>query len=113
MAARHKIITCVFCGDEELRHPRTRMCNGCRPLLKRAAYRADTELCRAISHGLVPPPEDFKCADCGRGAQAYDHRDYDRPLDVQPVCYSCNLKRGSVSAPEALRLHIAKRRAVK
>jgi hypothetical protein len=34
------------------------------------------------------------CVDCGEGAKEYDHRDYDFPLQVEPVCTSCNRKRG-------------------
>lgn len=34
------------------------------------------------------------CVDCGRPAKVYDHRDYSRPLDVEPVCKGCNKKRG-------------------
>ncbi len=35
------------------------------------------------------------CVDCGRRASAHDHRDYGKPLEVDPVCGSCNYKRGS------------------
>lgn len=38
--------------------------------------------------------EFVNCVDCGARARHYDHRDYNRPLDVSPVCVSCNLKRG-------------------
>jgi hypothetical protein len=34
------------------------------------------------------------CVDCGLRAQCYDHRDYLDPLMVDPVCESCNYKRG-------------------
>lgn len=34
------------------------------------------------------------CVDCGKRATCYDHRDYARPLDVDPVCDSCNCLRG-------------------
>ncbi len=34
------------------------------------------------------------CIDCGSRATDYDHRDYNKPLEVEPVCQSCNLKRG-------------------
>lgn len=34
------------------------------------------------------------CVDCGRRATQYDHRDYNKPLDVDPVCRSCNQIRG-------------------
>lgn len=52
----------------------------------------------AVSHaramGRLPPPSDYSCADCGAQAVCYDHRDYNKPLDLTPVCASCNLKRG-------------------
>jgi hypothetical protein len=34
------------------------------------------------------------CRDCGKRATQYDHRDYNKPLEVEPVCQSCNLLRG-------------------
>jgi len=34
------------------------------------------------------------CVDCGGRASVYDHRDYNKPLDVVPVCPSCNAARG-------------------
>jgi hypothetical protein len=49
----------------------------------------------AIRKKLLPPPTDFKCMDCGVPATCYDHRDYNKPLDVQPVCSRCNTLRGS------------------
>jgi hypothetical protein len=54
---------------------------------------------RARMHGLIPPlAADAKCVDCGAGAQCYDHRDYHKPLQVEPVCRPCNVRRG-VGAP--------------
>lgn len=35
------------------------------------------------------------CVDCKRWpATVYEHRDYSKPLDVEPVCHNCNMKRG-------------------
>ncbi len=35
------------------------------------------------------------CVDCGKRRKLErDHRDYNRPLDVDYVCHSCNVKRG-------------------
>lgn len=48
----------------------------------------------AVQQKRIPPARMLICVDCGRGAQHYDHRDYSRPLDVAPVCRSCNRKRG-------------------
>lgn len=36
----------------------------------------------------------IKCTDCNKRATDYDHRDYNKSLDVEPVCGSCNRKRG-------------------
>ena len=32
--------------------------------------------------------------DCGAPARHYDHRDYNKPLEIEPVCVRCNLLRG-------------------
>ena len=48
----------------------------------------------ARAKGILPPPTNFPCDDCGKPATEYDHRDYNKPLDVAPVCRSCNNKRG-------------------
>lgn len=56
---------------------------------------AKNKLTTAIKNGELKPASKFRCADCGVKAQAYDHRDYSKPLDVVPVCTRCNLMRGS------------------
>ncbi len=59
-----------------------------------ANQRACMAVRRAIRDGELPKINTQKCVDCGRQAQHYDHRDYDKPLDVVPTCVSCNYKRG-------------------
>ncbi len=51
---------------------------------------------RAIRRGELKSLWDGKtaCVDCGKPAIYYDHRDYGEPLDVEPVCASCNSNRG-------------------
>jgi transcription elongation factor Elf1 len=49
---------------------------------------------RAIKRGELLPPAEFICVDCGKQAQIYEHRDYNKPLDVEPTCRPCNAKRG-------------------
>jgi hypothetical protein len=39
-------------------------------------------------------PLGIKCTDCEALALSYDHRDYLLPLKVEPVCLSCNARRG-------------------
>lgn len=48
----------------------------------------------AIKKGILKPPTEFDCVDCGKQATVYDHRNYFSPLSVIPVCHGCNLKRG-------------------
>lgn len=48
----------------------------------------------AIKKGLLEPVTEFVCSDCDNDATDYDHRDYGKPLDVDPVCRSCNRRRG-------------------
>jgi len=55
---------------------------------------AMAQVCGAIKSGALKHPTQFKCSDCGNKAVEYDHRDYNRPLEVDPVCRSCNLRRG-------------------
>lgn len=46
------------------------------------------------------------CVDCGCPAAHYEHRDYWKPLDVEPTCVPCNFKRGPA-------LHAPKRKYVR
>jgi hypothetical protein len=49
----------------------------------------------AVQAGKLPKiNKETKCADCGGSATQYDHRDYYKKLEVDPVCRSCNFKRG-------------------
>jgi hypothetical protein len=49
----------------------------------------------ALYNGDLPRLDgSIPCADCGKPAQEYDHRDYKKPMEVAPVCKSCNAARG-------------------
>ena len=49
----------------------------------------------AVKKGYIPHiTKTTKCIDCGDPAYGYDHRDYHKPLSVEPVCRRCNSKRG-------------------
>ena len=48
-----------------------------------------------VKRGILPRPSTLNCVDCGNAAHGYDHRDYSKPLDVVPVCRSCNKIRGA------------------
>jgi hypothetical protein len=50
---------------------------------------------RAVVRGRLPRLDgSIACVDCGKPAKHYDHRDYAKPLDVDPVCVGCNIRRG-------------------
>lgn len=59
--------------------------------LKAAAY-AFTRA--AIANGFLVDPRSCDCVDCGGDAECYDHRDYSKPMMVEPVCKRCNASRG-------------------
>ena len=63
---------------------------------RRAPYMfsANKAVNQAVRRGELPRVKDCLCVDCGAPAHDYDHRDYSKPLDVVPVCRSCNVKRG-------------------
>lgn len=64
--------------------------------MNRIGYKiaAERQLAAAIKSGLLLKASNHACVDCGKPATGYDHRDYSKPLDVVPVCQSCNCKRG-------------------
>lgn len=55
---------------------------------------AHLAVARAIRKGELPHPTTLKCVDCGEPAKCYDHRDYEKPLEVEAVCRRCNSRRG-------------------
>lgn len=50
--------------------------------------------------------EFVKCSDCNARATMYDHRDYNKPFDVDPVCGKCNRKRGPAIALQRVKAPI-------
>lgn len=57
---------------------------------------------KAIKHGLLKRPAELKCVDCSNAAEVYDHRNYSKPLEVEPVCRACNINRGHANDYEQL-----------
>lgn len=52
----------------------------------------------AVRAGRLPRLDgSVPCVDCRQPATEYDHREYAKPLDVEPVCRPCNLRRGPAS----------------
>ena len=57
-------------------------------------YAANSAIKPYIKKGLIKRASECLCVDCGKQAKDNDHRDYLKPLEVEPVCRSCNVKRG-------------------
>ena len=88
--------TCIDCGAAKSpnRHRLVQRCEQCLPVFQAAMLAANVAISRARATGVLVSPKALTCVDCGSSAHDYDHRDYSKPLDVQPVCRACNFKRG-------------------
>ena len=75
------------------------------PKARKEARRAYNEVRRAVQRGDLPRLNRYqvgiRCVDCGAPATQWDHRSYSRPLDVDPVCSSCNIRRGPATHSES------------
>lgn len=72
-----------------------RMLHVSRRFQQRICDRAAHLVSKAIRRGHLPRLDGrVTCADCGKSACYYDHRNYLEPLKVEPVCSSCNQLRG-------------------
>jgi hypothetical protein len=71
------------------------LCNPCYAEHQKDCVAAIKEVRKAIARGDLKPAKGQPCVDCGKDARDLEHRDYTMPLDVVPVCRSCNLKRGT------------------
>lgn len=93
---RAKAYSCRCCQKEfiALAIGRHWYCGACRAGSHYLAADARTLVQRAIKSGVLSRADSHKCADCDKQAKHWDHRDYSRPLVVEPVCHSCNMKRG-------------------
>lgn len=92
-------IACTHCGViEPRRGPAQRFCMNCvseyAKQYSRAMREVRFQVYGAVKEGRLPRAATLKCVDCGKQARDWDHRDYAKPLDVEPVCRSCNRKRG-------------------
>lgn len=70
------------------------MCVPCARRHHTERQQAQAQVRKAVKSGAIPAATSLTCTDCGKPAEGYDHRDYTRPLDVEPVCHHCNFARG-------------------
>lgn len=91
-------MTCAGCGCVELTMGGwPYRCARCGPADIERGLGKDTaarELRLAIRDGRVPHWRGMSCVDCGAAAIGYEHRDYNKPLCVEPICGRCNILRG-------------------
>lgn len=106
-----KTLICTVCHVARHGYPgNSPYCRDCAALARPLIERAMRAVAKAIRTGAIPRANTLYCVDCGRFAWGYDHRDYARPLDVQPVCRRCNIKRGpalQLAPGSRVRLHHA------
>jgi DNA-binding transcriptional regulator YdaS (Cro superfamily) len=72
-----------------------------KPTKAAAQRRALSAVAKAKREGLLKdlPDSITRCTDCPAFATEYDHRDYGKPLEVEPVCHRCNWKRWKAKWP--------------
>ena len=101
---------CPLCGRHWVGSGMAAACNechrACRDQLRNARKIVASVIAKARKAGQLPDLSagSIACVDCGRPAQVFDHRDYSRPMDVDPVCRSCNSRRGSANDVAHLRI---------
>lgn len=105
--------SCLSCGAGYWSSPSKKICWDCSKArykkLEELSTKAVGEVARAIREGNLSRLDgSIACVDCGKPAQVYDHRSYLRPLDVDPVCRSCNAKRGPAIEHEAIVVRLPK-----
>ena len=86
-----QIRACVVCGNPA-KSVGSKYCDSCFTGAKPSLV--EYAVTRAIRRGDLKPAKECVCVDCGRQAKHYDHRDYNKPLEVEPVCAKCNHARG-------------------
>ena len=90
-------LDCGICGIALplVRHHKQSLCAGCKANLPhhRSGWQAHRLVAAAIRLGFLPPASACRCVDCGTQATDYEHRDYNKPLEVEPVCRKCNFAR--------------------
>lgn len=88
---------CAFCGKEKpLSNARRPYCSfDCARSVIDISVECSRQVKKAIKAGHIAPLDgSVCCVDCGIPADRYDHRDYTKPLIVEPVCRGCNKRRG-------------------
>jgi hypothetical protein len=99
--AFHPYRACIDCGNPHERHPRSWRCWSCQAGAQAARQKAVAAVKKAIKAFILPPPDTVLCIDCEMPACEYEHRDYRKPMDVNPICRKCNIRRGPAAWKES------------
>lgn len=89
--------TCRHCKSAYARQYRANGYKERPRTLPKNQYTAKLAVFNAVRRGALPQISTQICVDCSDQASVYEHRDYLKPLDVQPVCHRCNKRRGPAS----------------
>ena len=81
---------CAVCGKDAY-SPKAKYCMDCSVGCKPCSV--EYAVAKAVREGRLKPVKECICVDCGAPAQHYDHRDYNKPDTVEPVCRCCNANR--------------------
>ena len=88
-------VTCQHCGETRQRFSKSKYCLSCNWAKRHPlAGTASNLVSCAVQRGDLPRVDTLICTDCDKQATDYDHRDYNKPLEVDPVCRGCNGRRG-------------------
>lgn len=86
---------CRFCRSPTAGSHSIKKCGRCAGAVEVSSRKAHLIVKKAMDSGeLMPITRYMKCVDCGAPAECHEHRDYNKPLAVEPVCRPCDQKRG-------------------
>lgn len=83
--ARPSVKVPTFVYDPPIRNQRVYLQGRAHNAVRKAIISGDLVNLRQI---------EVACVDCGQRAMDHEHRDYEKPLEVVPVCRGCNIRRG-------------------
>ena len=87
-------MNCVMCHQVMFRAIGAKFCHPCMVEHSKLRSKALGKIMNEKLTGRLAHANTMQCVDCQLPADVWEHRDYDKPLDVVPVCYKCNRRRG-------------------
>jgi hypothetical protein len=91
----NRTFKCMRCNSQSTRHTQAQdVCESCQKEHLKEGSKASAILNNYIKKHAFSKATEKLCVDCGCRAHVHDHRDYTKPLEVDPVCFSCNSIRG-------------------